>query len=93
MVSSQPLPTFQDWWARCPNCPWNKEDAPPGHVYSANGVDPVEFLDLVNPNDRSKDAKLKGETPMANLAAWLRKMPSVETVQILGFTVLPKDKR
>jgi serine/threonine protein kinase len=94
VVSSQPLPAFKEWWARCPNCPWKKEEAPSGVVYRANGEDAVEvFAEGGGDGPRGKGAKVKGETPMADLAAWLRKLPGVETVQALGFAVMPKEKR
>ena len=94
VVSSQPLPCFKDWWARCPNCPWKREEAPPGVVYRANGEDAVEvFAETGVDGSRGKGAKVKGLTPVADLAAWLRKLPGVETVQLVGFAVMPKDKR
>jgi hypothetical protein len=94
VVSSQPLPDFKEWWARCPKCPWKKEEAPFGVVYRANGEDAVEvFPEGGGDRPRGKGANVKGETPVANLAAWLRKLPGVETVKVLGFAVMPKVKR
>jgi serine/threonine-protein kinase len=94
VVSSRPLPAFKEWWARCPKGPWKKEEAPSGVVYRANGEDAVEvFPEGGADGPRGKGAKVMGETPMADLAAWLRKLPRVETVQVLGFAVMPKEKR
>jgi hypothetical protein len=63
-------------------------------AYRANGVDHVELLTTGGSAiSRSMGAKIKGETPIANLASWLRKMPGVETVEVRGFSVMPKDKR
>ncbi len=94
VVSSQPLPSFKEWWAHSRDCPWKQEEAPQGVVYRANGEDAVEaFAENGGDGSRGKGAKVKGLTPVADLAAWLRKMPGVETVQVLGFTVMPKDKR
>ncbi|HTU88668.1 MAG TPA: serine/threonine-protein kinase [Gemmataceae bacterium] len=91
VVSSQRLPAYTEWRPQCRGCPWKKEEAPPHMVYRANGEDPVEVL--AGDGSRGKGGRVKGKTPVAELAAWLRKMPGVETVQVLGFVVLPQEKR
>lgn len=91
VASSKPLPSFKDWWSRCQDCPWKKEEAHSGLVYRANGEDAVDVLDAEG--SRSKGAEAKGETPMARLADWLRRIPGIETVQVLGFAVEPSEKR
>ncbi|HEY7326074.1 MAG TPA: protein kinase [Gemmataceae bacterium] len=91
-VSSQPLPAFKEWCSQCENCPWQKADAPPGVVYRIKGQDPVEAWSATG-EARGKGVELKGKTPLANLASWLRKAPGIETVQVLGFAVMPKEKR
>jgi serine/threonine protein kinase len=91
VVSSQPLPSFKEWWSNhSKNCPWKKETAEPGVVYRGNGEDPVE--PLVGDNQRSKGAKAMGKQMVSGLAQWLRKIPGVETVQVLGFAVGPQQK-
>jgi serine/threonine protein kinase len=90
-ASSESLPSFTDWWQRCQDCPWTKEEAHSGVVYRANGEDPVDVLDVEGP--RSKGAEAKGETPMARLALWLRRVPEIETVQVLGFAVEPSGRK
>jgi hypothetical protein len=94
VVSSQPLPAFKEWWSRCRDCPWKKEEAPLGVVYRANGEDAVEVLaEAGAESPRGKGAKVKGETPVADLTSWLRNTPGIEVVQVLGFAVMPKEKR
>jgi hypothetical protein len=41
-------------------------------------------------NQRGKGHEVKGKTPVVNLTDWLRRAPGVETVEALGFAVLPK---
>jgi hypothetical protein len=62
---------------------------PAGLVYRGNGEDEVEAVDM--DGSRGKGAVVKGKTPIAQLAAWLRHTPQAETVQVLGFTVTAKD--
>jgi serine/threonine protein kinase len=90
VVSSKSLPTFKEWWSQVHRCPWGKEDGPGGVVYRANGDDPVEVLG--KNGARAKGASVKGKTIVADLATWLRKTPGIETVQVLAFTVAPKEK-
>jgi serine/threonine protein kinase len=92
VVSSQRLPVFQEWWSQCKECPWKKTDAPPGVVYRGNGQDRVEAWNAEGAA-RGKGVEVQGKTPVAELAAWLRKMPRIETVQVLGFAVAAKVKR
>jgi serine/threonine protein kinase len=89
VVSSEPLPSFEEWWSRQQGCPWKKEGALFGLVYRANGEDEVEVLDA--DGSRGKGAEVKGKTPMARLAEWLRKRPGIKTVQVLGFGVEAKE--
>jgi hypothetical protein len=91
VVSSKPLRTFKEWWPR-EGCPWKKANAPPGVVYRANGEDSVEAWNAVG-EGRSKGVEVTGKTPIGDLANWLRQLPGIETVQVLGFTVEPKEKR
>ena len=92
VVSSQPLPSFKEWWSKhSKDCPWKKETALPGVVYRANGEDSVDVL--VGDNQRGKGAKATGKQLVSDLAQWLRKIPGVETVQVLGFAVEPQQKR
>lgn len=90
VVSSHPLPAYSEWWSQRKGCPWKKEDAPPGVVYRADGNDSVEVL-VGRDDPRGKGARAKGKTLIAELAAWLRQTPGVETVQVLGFTVGPSE--
>lgn len=90
VASSEPLPSFKDWWSRRQDCPWKKADAHAGLVYRGNGEDVVEVLDAEG--SRGKGAEAKGETPIARLSVWLREIKGIETVQVLGFAVEPKDK-
>lgn len=92
VVSSQPLPAYKEWWPQRKGCPWKKEDAPAGIVYRANGEDPVQVRSAAG-QTRSKGVEVKGKTLVGRLAAWLRKAPGIETVQVLGFTVGPKVNR
>jgi hypothetical protein len=91
VASSEKLPPFKVWWSHGKGCPWKKEEAPDGLVYRGNGEDEVEAVDL--DGSRGKGAVVKGKTPIAQLASWLRHMPNAETVQVLGFTVAAKDSR
>ncbi len=88
--SSQPLPSFKDWWARCRDCPWGKFQATSGIVWRSDGVGDVEDLYAV---DRGKPKKRTGRQAVKELADWLHQRPEVETVQVLGFRVEPKEKR
>lgn len=93
-ASSNPLPSFKEWWAQGAGCPWKKNDAPPGVVWRSNGAEDVEAL---TENDgggqRAKGKSVAGKTPVAQLAEWLRQAPQIEAVQVVGFPVMPKDKR
>jgi serine/threonine protein kinase len=91
VVSSTPLPSFKEWWSHSEGCPWKQVKAPPGVVYRANGEDEVEALDV--DGSRGKGATVKGKTPIAQLASWLRHIPQIETVQVLGFAVAAKEDR
>ncbi len=94
VVSSQPLPSFKEWWSQRKGCPWKKNEAPPDVVWRADGIEDVEALTEDNPSGtRSKGKEVKGKTPVAQLADWLRQTPGIETVQVLGFAVMPKGKR
>ncbi|MHB1426035.1 MAG: serine/threonine protein kinase [Gemmataceae bacterium] len=90
VVSSQPLPSFKEWWKSCPRCPWNKFPLEPGIGWRADGVEePVPFYE----HDRGKSLGTTGRQAVKELAEWLRGTPGIETVQVLGFTVLPNAKR
>jgi hypothetical protein len=91
VVSSKPLPAFKDWWPQ-PGCPWKTADAPLGVMYRANGEDPVQAWGAAN-QARSKGVEVAGKKPVGELAGWLRQIPGIETVQVLGFAVAPAEKR
>jgi hypothetical protein len=92
VVSSQPLPSFKEWWSKhSKDCPWKREAALPGVVYRANGEDSVEVL--VGDIPRGKGVKATDKQLVSDLAQWLRKIPNVETVQVLGFAVERQQKR
>jgi hypothetical protein len=90
VVSRKPLPAFSEWWKR-EHCPWEKTESPPGVMYRANGEDPVQAWNAKG-EARSKGVEVVGKTPLAQLADWLRRRPGIETVQVLGFAVEPKEK-
>jgi serine/threonine protein kinase len=93
VVSSQPLPSFKDWWSQTQGCPWKKSAAPPNVVWRADGIEDVEALTADPEGQRAKGRQVEGKTPVAELAAWLRQTPGVEAVRVLGFAVMPKEKR
>ncbi len=94
VASSDPLPSFKDWWAKCQDCPWKKNDAPPGVVWRSDGEQDVEALTEDDPaGQRGKGKSVQGKTPVVQLAQWLRQAPQIEAVQVVGFAVMPKDKR
>jgi hypothetical protein len=92
VVSSRLLPSFNHWWPQCQGCPWKKEETTPGKLWWANGEDEVDLAsarDELGPHPN----EVKGDKAVEQLAAWLRKCPQIETVQVLGFAVLPEEKR
>lgn len=91
VASSQPLPSFKEWWPR-KGCPWLKHEAPPGVVWRAYDDAEVDALSADPIVPRGK-REVKGKAPVARLRDWLIKRPKVETAAVLGFAVLPKDKQ
>jgi hypothetical protein len=94
VASSHPLPAYNVWRPQLPASPWKKGNkTPPDVVWRADGETDVETLTADPAGQRAKGKKVEGKTPVAELVAWLRKTPGVETVQVLGFAVMPKEKR
>jgi serine/threonine protein kinase len=89
VVSSKPLPAFDRWWPG-EGCPWKRADAPQGMMYRGNGEDPVDAWNAEG--DRGPDAEIPGKTAIGQLAAWLRQIREIESVQVLGFVVAPEEK-
>ena len=90
VVSSQPLPSFKEWWSR-QGCPWQKSEAPPDVVWRAYDGAEVEAL-TADPSGPRAPREVRGKASVARLADWLSKRPQVEAVVVLGFAVMPKDK-
>jgi hypothetical protein len=64
------------------------------HRVAGHGIEDVEALPEEDPHrQHAKRMEVPGKTPVAQLAKWLRTAPQVETVEVLGLAVLPKDKR
>jgi len=94
VVSSEPLPSYKEWWSQRRGCPWQKHAAPRGVVWRTGGLDDVEALTEDDPDGRrGKGVAVQGKTPVAQLAAWLRRTPQVEALQVRGFAVMPKAER
>lgn len=94
VASSQPLPSFKDWWTQRSGCPWKKHEAPPGIVWKSDGIEDVEALTEEDPNgQRAKSMEVPGKTAVVQLAKWLREAPQIEAVEVLGFAVMPREKR
>jgi serine/threonine protein kinase len=88
VASSQPLPSFQEWWSR-QGCPWQKSEAPPDVVWrTLDGLE-VEAL-TADPSDKRGTKEVRGKTPVMKLATWLKQRPRVEAAAVLGFAVMPK---
>jgi hypothetical protein len=92
VASSQPLPPFREWWPQQEKCPWQKSAAPPEVVWRAFGGAEVE-AQTADPSGPRGRREVQGKASVARLAEWLSKRPRVEAVAVLGFAVMPKDKR
>ena len=86
VATTQPLPAYSMWRNKLGQSPWNKFPVTPGVVWSANGPT-VEGL-----ADRGKGVEVKGEREVTHLSNWLKKVPGVEKVSAVGFSVLAKEK-
>lgn len=91
VVSSKKLPPFKEWWSR-QDCPWHKSKTPPGVVWRTFDDTPVEELTAAPPILRDP-RPVQGKASVARLRDWLSKRPLIEAVAVLGFAVMPKDKR
>jgi serine/threonine protein kinase len=92
VVSSLPLPSYRAWRARLEPSPWKKDETPADVVWRDNGVEVAALIPEPPGNERGKGREVKGKTLVAELTDWLRRGPDVETVEAVGFAVLPKGK-
>jgi hypothetical protein len=90
VASSQPLPSFQEWWSR-QGCPWQKCQAPPDVVWRTLDGTGVEEL-TADPSGTRGTREIPGKAPVARLTNWLKQRPQVESVAVLGFAVMPRGK-
>lgn len=90
VASSQPLPSFQQWWSS-QGCPWQKTEAPPDVVWRSLDGTQTEGLIAV-PSGLRATREVPGKAPVARLTNWLKERPRVEAVAVLGFAVMPKEK-
>jgi hypothetical protein len=91
VVSRQPLPSFKDWWTKYRGCPWGRFQGTPGIVWWANSIDAVEPLsELIS---RAKPKVTEAPQVMKKLAEWLLQSPGIVSIEMLGFSVEPKEKR
>jgi serine/threonine protein kinase len=93
VASSRPLPSYRAWRARREPSPWKKDVTPPHVVWRDNGVEVVALIPGPPGNQRGKGREVKGKTLVAELTDWLRRAPEAETVEAVGFAVLPKEKQ
>jgi hypothetical protein len=93
VVSRRPLPSYRAWRARLEPSPWKKDVTAPDVVWHDNGVEVAALIPETPANQRGRGREVKGKTLVAELTDWLRRAPGAETVEAVGFAVLPKDKR
>jgi hypothetical protein len=91
VVSSRPLPAYKAWRAGRGAPPWGTHAATPDVVWWDDGTDLLP-LTADGSLERAAGQEVRGKTPVARLAAWLRQAPEVEAVAAVGFAVLPRDK-
>jgi serine/threonine protein kinase len=90
VASSQPLPSFQQWWSH-QGCPWQKSEAPPDVVWRS--LDGIQFEGLTADSSGSRGQReVPGKASVARLTHWLKGRPQVEAVAVLGFAVMPTGK-
>ena len=73
--------------------PWKKDVTAPDVVWRDNGVEVAALIPETPANQRGRGREVRGKTLLAELTDWLRRAPGAETVEAVGFAVLPKDKR
>jgi tRNA A-37 threonylcarbamoyl transferase component Bud32 len=66
---------------------------PPGVVWWDNGEEVVALTAEDPTGQRGKGQEVSGKTQVANLTDWLRQAPEAEAVAVVGFAVVPKDRR
>jgi hypothetical protein len=90
VASSQPLPPWKEWWPR-QGSPWRKNETPPEGVWRA--INGTEVEELTADPSRSRGRKeVPDKAAVQRLTDWLATRPQVETLGVLGFPVLPKEK-
>jgi serine/threonine protein kinase len=93
VVSSRQLPSYRAWRTQREPSPWKKDVTPPNVVWRDNGLEVAALTPAPPADQRGKGREVKGKTPVVELTNWLRRAPGAETVEAVGFAVLPKDKR
>jgi hypothetical protein len=90
VASSRPLPAYHTWRNGLGESPWGRFESPPGVVWVDDGEDVKPLTADEAPGQRGKDKAVQGKTELATLTDWLRKVPEIEAVRAVGFTVLPR---
>jgi serine/threonine protein kinase len=90
VASSQPLPSFQQWWSR-QGCPWQQTETPPDVVWRSLDGTQIEGL-IAAPFGLRATREVQGKAQVARLTTWLKERPRVEAVAVLGFAVMPKER-
>jgi hypothetical protein len=91
VVSRQPLPPYRDWKQQHRAIPWAaKLPCEPGVIWRADDLGLQPLLADDTAGTRGKGVKARGSGgPAANLASWLRGLPSVDAVTLEAFPIEP----
>jgi hypothetical protein len=90
VASRLPLPAYAEWRKRRPAAPWQRTQAKPGVVMRCDGVS--SFQELFGAGvSRGPQERAEDRLAIKNLARWLRDLPDVEAVEVVGFAVERAD--